>query len=344
MGVFYRNNNWWIDYYFEGRRKREKVGPSKRLAEIVLKKRLVEIAEGKYLDIKRKPDITFDEAVGKYIEWAKVNKISWERDKLSLSHWQEEFKQKKLSEICKLDVERYKAKRKEVVAPRTVNEEIACLKRLFNRMVEWGLFIGENPTKGVKFLRQPPGRIKFLSEEEKERLLNSCNPWLKPIVLTALHTGMRRGEILNLKWNDIDFNRNVVIVRNSKNGERREIPLSNRLREMLKSLPMNGECVFHSRAGNPYRSIRTAFATAVKRAGLDDFHFHDLRHVFATTLKTRGADLSDIKEYLGHKSLEMTNRYSHVTSERKQSIIKLLDGHQMDTGEQERVLKALDIV
>ena len=341
MSVFRKNDAWWIDYRVDGRRKREKIGRSKKLAETVLGKRLHEIAEGRFLDVKKVPQIGFDDAVAKYMEWAKSNKSSWDRDKLSLSHWSKEFSGRKLSDISRLDVERYKMWRKEEVAPRTVNEELACLRRLFNRMIEWGL-ADENPVRGIKLLRQPPGRIKFLSEDEKERLLDACNPWLKPVVLTALHTGMRRGEILSLRWEDVDFRRNVIVVRNSKNGERREVALSERLRGSLTDLPRGDGLVFSCRAGNPYKSIRTAFTTAVRRAGFVDLHFHDLRHVFATTLKSRGADLGDIKECLGHKSLEMTDRYSHVTSARKRAVIGLLDGHYLDTGGEETVLFAID--
>jgi hypothetical protein len=107
MGVYERNDSWWIDYYVEGRRRREKIGLSKKLAEMVLKKRLVEIAEGKFLDVKRRPEIGFDEAVEKYMEWARANKSSWVRDRQSLAHWTAEFAGKRISQIGKLDIERY---------------------------------------------------------------------------------------------------------------------------------------------------------------------------------------------------------------------------------------------
>jgi len=109
MGVFYRNNNWWIDYYFNGKRKREKVGPSKRLAEIVLKKRLVEIAEGKYLDIKKIPQITFNQMAEKYLEWSKANKRSWKTDFYSIKNLMVYFAGKKLNEISTFMIEGFKA-------------------------------------------------------------------------------------------------------------------------------------------------------------------------------------------------------------------------------------------
>jgi len=341
MGIFFRNGNYWIDYREKGKRIRKQIG-SEENAKTVLKileeglvESVIEIAEKKLLETKRNTGIKFNEAVEKYVEWAKTNKISWLRDKQSLAHWQEEFQKKKLSEICKLDIERYKARRKEEVAPRTVNEELACLRRLFYRMMEWGL-AESNPVKGVKFLKEPPGRIAFLSIEEEKRLIDACPDNLKPIVIVALDTGMRKSEILNLKWQDIDFNREVIIVRNSKNGESREIPMTNRVKELLTGLSRYGENVFCSKNGASYKSLRStweSFHRAVLKAGLNGLRFHDLRHVFATNLRSAGADLADIKECLGHKTLAMTNRYAHVTNKRKKDVIKLLDSHYLDTEE-----------
>lgn len=340
MGIkTYKDGTHGIDYRdASGRRIRKKVGRSKKFTEIVLRARLKEVDEEKLLGIKKAliRKISFDGAVEKYMEWARSNKVSWKRDQQSLAHWQREFRGKTLSEICKLDIERYKQKRREQVAPRTVNEELACLRRLFYRMIDWDFAAG-NPVKGIKFLRQPPGRLKILSAYEETRLLDACPPQLKPLVITALHTGMRLGEILALAWDDVDLNRNVIIVRNSKNNESREIPLTDTLRRTLLKLPGNTEKVFCSSRGTPYKSIRIVFENSVKRAGLEDFRFHDLRHVFASNLRMKGVDLFLIAEYLGHKTLAMTRRYAHVTTERKQEEIKRLDepqaGRFLDTDE-----------
>jgi integrase len=320
----------------KARRKTEK------LAQLAKAKRTVEIAEGKLFGVRRKPKLSFAEAVGKYMEWAKGNKISWLRDQQSLAHWQIELGRKLLSQVSRLDVERYKLKRKEEAAPRTVNEELSCLKRLCYRLMEQGL-AENNPVKGVKFLRQPPGRIRTLSSEEMERLIEACPEHIRPIVITALNTGMRQGEIFGLQWQDVDFSRNVIVVRNSKNGERREIPMTATLCRVLVELQRHAEekrrrkpaatqppigNVFMTPDGMPYgggRSIRESFVRATKKAGLVDLRFHDLRHVFASNLRMRGADLLDIKEYLGHKSLAMTARYAHITTERRQEVIQLLD-------------------
>jgi integrase len=338
MHIKRRNGKYVLDYYVkvnEALRRREETFPTKKLAELAMAKRKVEIAEGKFLDVRRRPRLVFDEAVEKYMEWAKANKRSWDRDRTSLAHWKAELGGKPLSQIGKLDVERYKAKRKEQVAPRTVNEELACLKRLVNRMIDWGL-AESNPVRGVRFLRQPPGRLKMLSPDEEKRLLDACCASLRPVVITALYTGMRRGEIVSLTWSDVDFHHGVIVVRDSKNGESRQIPMSITLRETMSALRSRSgqaERVFCSRMGTPYQSIRSAYEKAVTKAGLKDLHFHDLRHVFASNLRMQGVDLFLIKELLGQKSLDMTMRYAHITSNRKQEAIKALDRRSDSEGD-----------
>lgn len=337
MGVKLRNGKYWIDYRdAHGTRIRKKIGTNKKHAERIYRAKMKEVDDEKLLGIKRPRvrKLSFDEAVEEYMKWARGNKITWKRDQQSLAHWQDELKGRMLCDVVRLDIERYKLRRKDQAAPRTTNEEVSCLRRLFNRMIEFG-FTTKNPVKGVKLLRQPPGRLKMLSHAEEKRLLDACLPQLRPLVIAALSTGMRRGELLALTWDAVDFDRNVITVRNSKNGESREIPMTGRLRATLLGLPRSAEKVFCSGRGTPYKSVRIVFDNAVKRAGLKDFRFHDLRHVFASNLRMKGADLLDIKDYLGHKTLAMTSRYAHVTNKRKQEVIKLLDepedGHFLDT-------------
>jgi integrase len=337
MGVYKKKGIFWVDYRnARGRRKRKKIGRSQKRAEQYNRLCLVERDNEKLFGVGRSApeDILFEEAVVKYMDWARVNKISWRRDEQSLAHWLEVARGKRLSSLSKPDVESYKAARKDVVAPRTVNEEVACLKRLYYRMMDWGFAAG-NPTRGVKALREPPGRIKTLSLDEEKRLLEACPAHLGPVVSCALHTGMRMGEILRLEWRDVDLGRNVVIVRDSKNGQSREIALTRIFGAVLRGLPRRHEKVFLTPGGEPDRSgkgILESFKRAAGKVGIVEMTFHDLRHVHATNLRSAGADLADIKENLGHKTLVMTNRYAHVTNKRRQDVIRLLDGHYLDTG------------
>ncbi|GAN33481.1 MAG: site-specific integrase [Candidatus Brocadia sp. AMX2] len=179
----------------------------------------------------------------------------------------------------------------------------------------------------VKQLEENNKRLRYLTIEELQRLLGCCSPHLKPIVLVSVNTGMRKGEILNLKWDQVDLRHNFILLDKTKNGERREIPINSTLKELFASMPrsLESECVFVDKNGKPYGNIKRGFHTALKKAGIRDFHFHDLRHTFASHLVMTGVDLPSVKELLGHKSLTMTLRYAHLSSGHKRKAVEMLD-------------------
>lgn len=161
MGVYMRNDNWYIDYHHKGKRIREKIGPNKKLAEAAYSKRIVEIAEGKYLDKKEEiPKITFLEMSEKYLEWSKANKKSWITDSYSLKKLNKLFGKKLLIDIKPFNIEGYKINRSSEVAKRTVNLELACFKHLYTKAIEWG-FALDNPVKKVKMFRLNNARTVF---------------------------------------------------------------------------------------------------------------------------------------------------------------------------------------
>jgi integrase len=229
-----------------------------------------------------------------------------------------------------LAIERYKRQRKgDGVSEVTINRELAFLKNVFTKAVEWGK-TGENPVKKVRFYREDNSRARFLTDEEEERLLAHCKPQLQALVITALHTGFRASELCSLTWNDIDFRRRMITVRAgyAKNGESRTVPMNEVLTTTLKAVKLHsadGERVFCNRQGTPYRSFRTAFERAVRLAGIADFTFHDLRHTFASRLVMAGVDLPTVKELLGRKDISMTMRYAHLSSDHKQAAVKKLE-------------------
>ena len=332
MGIFRRGKNWWIDYYVQGRRKREKVGSSKSLAEMALKKRKVEIAENKFLDIQRDNKIKFEEMAKTYLEaYSKPNKRSFRRDEVIIKNLLPYFGGKYLYEIASLDIENCKRKRKELVATATVNRELACLKHIFNKAIEWGK-ARENPVIKVKFFRVENRRTRYLEKEEIKRLVFVCSEPLKSIVTIALNTGMRKGEILNLKWRDVDFSQRIIYLLETKSGEKREVPINeisyNTLLEIRKH--PNSPYIFYKQDGKTYKSIRTIFDKALRKAEIDNFRFHDLRHTFASQLVMAGVDLKTVQELLGHKSFEMTLRYSHLSPDHRKRAVEVLDT-QMDT-------------
>ena len=332
MAIFKKNNTWYIDYYANGRRKRESVGPSKELAKKVLQKRKVQIAENKYLDIKRDERIPFSEMARLYLEaYSKPNKRSWSRDELSIKHLSFFFGNKYLHEITPLDIENYKVERKEKVCPATVNRELACLKHIYVKAMEWGK-ITTSPTSKIRLFKEKNQRTRYLEEEEIERLYEECSGHLKPIIVTALNTGMRKGEILTLKWVDVDLRNRVISILHSKNNEKREIPVNEDLFQALLRVPKNPKSsyVFCNGDGVPYRDVKTGFKATLKRAKIDGFRFHDLRHTFASRLAMRGVDLKTVQELLGHKDIRMTLRYSHLSPGHKRAAVEKLSS-RMDT-------------
>ncbi|MEE9441241.1 MAG: site-specific integrase [candidate division Zixibacteria bacterium] len=333
MGLYKKAGTWYIDYYVQGRRRREAIGPNKKMAQSVLAKRKTQVAEKRFLDIKKRPELLFDVLCDQYMEYAKANKRSWERDHRSIRVLKRWFLDKKLFEITPLSIEKFKNTRNTEVSGASVNRELACLKHMFTKAIEWDM-AAVNPVKQVKMFRENPGRIRYLSNEEIERLIPACNDTIRPIVIVALHTGMRKQEILSLKWESLDIDRKIIYVCGTKSGYDRQIPMSEPVLFAIKSMPKRSEYIFTRPNGEQINDIRTAYANAIKKGNIEDFTFHDLRHTFASHLVMNGTDLLTVKELLGHQTIEMTLRYSHLSPDHKRHTVeslKYFDGHYMDT-------------
>ncbi len=326
MGIYRRGRTWYIDYYAGHGRRREKIGPSKRQAEVVLKKRLVQVAENKFLEIEKYDKIEFGKMADLYLEdYSKPNKRSSRRDATSINNLKPFFGEKYLHEITPLDIEKYKRRRQGQVSNATVNREVGCLKHIFAKAVEWRM-VKENPGRKVRLLREKNARLRYLEEKEIARLCDACPEHLKPVVIIALNTGMRKEEILSLRWKDVDFRTRTISVLDTKNGESREIPINDLVHESLlamRRLP-DSPWVFCKENGERYGNVRKSFEGAKKRAGIVDFRFHDLRHTFASHLVMAGVDLKTVQELLGHKSFEMTLRYAHLSPDHKKAALDTL--------------------
>jgi integrase len=308
-----------IIYFVNGKRKKETIGGDKKLAEVVLHKRLTEIAEGKYLDVKREEKIKFEDFADHYLEvYCKPNHKSFKSDINNIKALKRFFAGKYLYEITSEDVEKFKAERikegKKGITPATVNRSLAWLKSMFNRAIEWKK-VKDNPVCKVKLFKENNQRLRYLEKEEITKLLDNCFEHLRPIVIVALHTGMRKGEILNLKWRDVDFKRDIIYLYNTKNGERREVPMNDLVKKTLITVRKhpNSPYIFCNKKGKPYGDIKKSFFTACENTGIMNFHFHDLRHTFASHLAMRSVDLNRIRKLLGHKTLQMTFRYAHLS-------------------------------
>lgn len=333
MAVYKKGANWYIDYYLPShKRKRERIGPSKKQAEIVLKKRKVEIAEGKFLDIQRHQKVRFQEMAKTYIEaYSRPNKRSSRRDEISLNNLVSFFGGKCLHEISSLDIEKYRVERLRSVTPATINRELACLKHMFNKAKEWGKTT-LNPAAKVKLLREENRRVRYLEKEEIGSLLNACSDHLKPIVITALNTGMRKSEILGLKWPDVDLRQRIVYIYETKSGKSRKVDINDWLAETLIRQRKHPESpyVFCNKNGVPYSNIRKSFESAKRRAGIKDFRFHDLRHTFASHLVMAGVGLKTVQELLGHQTYQMTLRYAHLSPDHRRAAVNTFS-RRMDT-------------
>ncbi len=356
MAIYQRGDNWYIDFYFHGHRIREMIGPSRKLAETIVAKRKVAIAENKNLDIKKDPEpVKFHEFAKEYLKWARANKkhSTCIKDISIMRGLDAHFEKKSIHEITTWDIEKWKMKRKETLKPGSVNRELALVKHLFSKAVEWKK-LKESPAKAIKRMKGETNRLRFLMPEETNILLSNCEGllWglLEPLVTLALHTGARKGELQNLKWTEIDFKLENITLLDTKNGERRDIRMDQTVRSTLEALDRRSEFVFPNTRkaystivdyGLDRRSefvfpntagkkiacsrLHEAFHEALARSGIEDFHFHDLRHSFASNLVMNGAELNDVRELLGHKKMEMTLRYAHLSKRHKGKVVNILD-------------------
>ena len=217
----------------------------------------------------------------------------------------------------------------------SVNRYLAALSHAFTVAVrEWG-WIESNPVLRVSRRKEAQGRVRYLLDDERERLLAACADgpaYLRPVVGLALATGMRQGEILGLRWPDVDLNRAHLTLHDTKNGERRGVPLAGAaladLREWAKVRRLDDDRVFPGTS-----NFRRAWMTATRRAGLDDFRFHDLRHSCASYLAMNGATPSELAAILGHKTLAMVKRYAHVSDAHLRGVLESMNKRFLDGGE-----------
>lgn len=216
----------------------------------------------------------------------------------------------------------------------TINRYLAALSHCFTIAVKEYGWVDNNPLLKVTRPKEPRGRIRFLSDDERTRFLAACrasaSPDLYDAVILALSTGARAQELLGIRWPQIDLTRKVAILLDTKNGERRVLPLGGPalelLRQRAKVRRIDTDLVFpgRTRADKPL-DLRTPFESATKAAGLVDFHWHDLRHTAASYLAMNGASLAEIAEVLGHKTLAMVKRYAHLSEAHTANVVEKMN-------------------
>ncbi len=338
---------YFLDYFVqeEGvtRRKRIRLGQISLVqAKKVLAQHMQAIVDNRFLDLEM-PTLTFSEAADAFLDFSRSRKKSFHRDGQLVVHLKEFFGDRLLESLTLDQVEKYcvfrrsrKLKAGRELKGATLNREIACLKTIIRRAV-LNRQIDRNPLEGLKLFKETP-RSRTLTPDEYTRLISQCTSHLKPIVQLAYVTAMRKGEILHLRWDQVDFQNKVIVLEaeSTKTQEKREIPLNDELLEILHRIPRSLGCKFVFTFKNKLiGNIRKSFVGACVRAGIKDFRFHDLRHCAVTNLRKAGVPDNVIMSISGHKTTAMFRRYDSVDRDdrhlalerlRLQNVNKTLEG------------------
>ena len=347
-GLFRRGKIWWIRYTVNGSQTRESSASAlKADAEYLLATRIKAIGEGIAPPVanQRVKNTTFAELCKLYLEFIQGQKALATK-KGFIQELKAEFGAVKLNALTLAAVEswqarlmnqprqaRSEAKKKEVLAPlavASVNRRLACLKHMLTKAVDWEL-IGKDTLdrfRRVKLTKEENRRSRFLSAAECRDLIAAAPKHLKPILIFALNTGCRKGEILGLTWDRVDLKHGFIRLDKTKSGTGRDIPINNTLAAMLQGLirRVDSPLVFYNPAsGGQWHDLKRPFATSCSKAKLQNFRFHDLRHTFASQLVMAGIDLTTVSRLLGHASLTMTLRYSHLAPDHLKSAVDVLN-------------------
>ena len=331
-----KNGNWYYQFMLNGERKHGLcAGASdKKEADSIeraIKFRLEQQQNG--VIPREEKNVTLNRLWALYDSYARNNKKSYNNDKYTVKIILEYFGGGCIvQKITPADIEEFKEylRTKRNVKNATINRYLETLSKIFSIGVD-NEIISNNPLRKVSKLREDNHKIRFLTIEEEKRLFSEIEReyggidkytrkkkiiqpylYLKPIIITALQTGMRRGEIFNLKWSNIDFEYGFIELLDTKSGKARKIPLSKTLENLLNNIEKTSEYVFvNPETNQPYVDLKHSFTSLIKNAKIENFRFHDLRHTVATRLVEKGIDLLVVKEILGHSNIETTMRYAH---------------------------------
>lgn len=342
-----------ITYKLDGKKIWEKVGwlsegYGAKLAADIRAERLRSMRHGEELPRQRKKAPRFGDVWEKYRTWAERNKSRRGEDDVSRyeKHLKKTLAEKRLDEISPFDLERLKSDLlKRGLAPATVKHCLVIVRQVYNKALAWGMYEGPNPVTAVKMPVLQNSRERFLSHEEADRLLERLKAVrtldLHDMCLLALHTGLRRGEIFNLRGYDLNFDNGTIRVSDPKNKTSRYSYMTAAVKTMLQGrVPETPDAlIFPARDGKKRVAMSKNFQRIVDElgfnAGVTDrrqrLTFHSLRHTFASWLALQGESIITLKDLLGHKSTSMTERYSHLIPDHKRRAVarleKAFDGH-----------------
>lgn len=340
-----------ITYKKDGRKVWEKVGYesegySPKLAEQVRAERIRAMRHGLDLPSKQKASL-FSEVAKKYMQWAKDNRTRAGRDEVNRyeNHLKQRFDSKRMSAITAWDLTKMASDLKaQGLAPATIAHCLKLMRQIFNKARIWGLYKGENPACSVEMPKLQNERQRFLSYEEAAGLIASVrvlSDQLADMALLSLHTGMRAGEIFNLKMHDLDFENALITISDTKNAESRKAYMTGAVKAMLGKYAKDdkgserkpGDYVFTSTRGGKIETVSKTFGEIMKATEINEGYadrrqhisFHSMRHSFASWLAIQGESLLTIGALLGHKSPNMTKRYAHLSPDHKKRAVELLE-------------------
>jgi integrase len=294
------------------------------------------IREGRHFKTAAAKKHTVAEMIDRYLSGAKLTKVQDDHTGLHLRRWKNEIGYMLLSDVNADVITQVKEKllneevRGKLRSSTTVLRYMASLSTVFTTAVRDWAWLEDSPMKNITKPKAARGRVRFLDDGERERLLIACkesrNKWLHLCVILAISTGMRQAEMMGLKWQDVNLKDGFIILHETKNGERRRVPLAGLglelLREHAKVRRLDTPLLFPG-VKNPLQPIdlQTPWETARKAAGIADFTWHDLRHCTASYLLMNGASLAEIAEVLGHKTLQMVKRYAHLSDGHVSNVV-----------------------
>lgn len=290
------------------------------------------IRDGRHFKTSKAKKHTLSEMIDRYLSQQQVSKCK----KAQLDWWKEALGSYLIADISPSHIAekrdellRTSTPRGSIRCPATVCRYLAALSLVFTIGIKEFDWAETNPVRNVTKPKEPAGRVRFLDDQERTHLLETCqkssNPYLYCVVVLAISTGMRQGEIMNLKWSNVDLFRKQIILEKTKNGTRRMVPIVRLAYDLLKDLS-NGrnkatDLLFPGKKINKPIELRKPWINALKEAHIKDFRFHDLRHTAASYLAMNGASLAEIGTLLGHLHIEVTRRYSHLSDNHMLKIV-----------------------
>ena len=300
------------------------------------------IREGRHFKTTEAKRRTLGEMVDRYLLEVLPNKSeSMQRDQdTQLTWWKEKLGSNALADITPAAISEHRELLGREIGPKkkkrsnaTVNRYLSALSHALTIAVREWEWLDDSPMRRVSKKKEPRGRVRFLSDEERENLLKACKKsdsrFLFPVVIIGLSTGARRMEILSLQWADVDLNRGLAFLHDTKNQERRALPLAHHalgcLKDLSKVRRLDTNLVFPNEQGNNPFDLKPFWEKAIKAAKIQDFRFHDLRHSAASYLAMSGATLAEIAEVLGHKTLAMVKRYSHLSEAHTAGVVEKMN-------------------